>query len=87
MQNKQLSSLHLKLSSCTVYLSSIYEDIEGVQNPEVEAAYSMIREKNELELIADRLTELAKFISTTAGGVGYDAGEIIHSSKSTDEEQ
>lgn len=85
VQNDQLSSLHLKLSSCTVYLSSIYVDIEGVQNHEVEDVYSMIRERNELELVADQLIELAKFISTTAGVVGYDAAEILNSSKSTDD--
>ena len=85
VQDKQLSVLQLKVQGVTIILSQIYKNLAGVQSPEVEAAYSIIKERDELKRIADDLSELAKFISTTASGVGYDADEILNSSKSTDD--
>ncbi len=87
VQNKQLSSLHLKLSTLTDSLDYIYAKLEIGEKPEVNAGHEMRTERDELKLIADLLTELAKFISTTAGGVGYDADEILNSSKSTDDKK
>lgn len=85
VQFNRLSSLHLKLSALTGSLDYIYAKLELGEKPEVNAGREMRKERDELKLIADRLTELAKFISTTAGGVGYDAEEILNASKSTDE--
>lgn len=87
VQDKQLSVLQLKVQGVTIILSQIYKNLAGVQSPEVEAAYLIIKERDELKRIADDLSELAKFISTTAGGVGYDAEEIINSTKPTDEKK
>ena len=84
-QNQQLSSLRLKLSTLTDSLDYIYAKLELGGEPVANTGYEILRERDELKLIADRLSELAKFISTTAGGVGYDAEEIINSSKSTDD--
>lgn len=84
-QNKQLSYLNLKLSTLTDSLDYIYAKMELGEEPVANTGYEMRKERDELKLIADRLTELAKFISTTAGGVGYDADEILNSRKSTDD--
>ena len=86
-QNEQLSSIQLKLSTLTDSLDYIYAKLEIGEKPEVNAGHEMRKERDELKLIADRLTELAKFISTTAGGVGYDADDIINASKSTRDKQ
>ena len=81
VQKKQLSSLHLKLSTLTDSLDYIYAKLELGEEPVANTGYEILKERDELNFITDRLTELAKFISTTAGGVGYDADEIIKSSK------
>lgn len=86
-EDKQLASLHLKLSSCTACLVPVYKNLYEVQNPKEAAAYMMIIEKTELKRIADNLFELAKFISETSEVVGSDADEIINSRKSTDDKQ
>lgn len=86
-QNKHLSSLHLKLSTLTDSLDYIYAKLEIGEKPEVNAGHEMRKERDELKFIADRLTELAKFISTTAVCVSYDADAVIDSSKSTDDKQ
>lgn len=83
VQFNRLSSLHLKLSALTGSLDYHYAKMELGEEPVAKTGYEMLKEKDELKLIADRLTELATFIFTTAGGVGYDADEIINASKST----
>ena len=81
-QNQQLSFIQLKLSTLTDSLDYIYAKLELGEEPVANTGYEILKDRDELKLIADRLTELAKFISTTAGGVGYDADEIINASKS-----
>ena len=87
VQNNQLASLHLRLSTLTESLDYIYSKLELGKEPEVNAGREMTKEKDEMKRIADNLSELAKFISTTASGVGYDAEEILNSTKPTDDKK
>ena len=86
-QNEQLSSIQLKLSTLTDSLDYIYAKLELGEEPVANTGYEILKDRYELELIADRLTELAKFISTTACSVCSDAGVIINSTKPTDDKK
>lgn len=85
VQKDLMFSLYMEVFVNTRLLELIYRNLDVVQDSEV--ALMMSETKDKLNLIADQLHDCAKFISSTAGGVGYDADEILNSSKSTDDKK